>query len=216
MRTVVLTEHVPSSPVPLSVVQRDALLLVSGLTITPAPGSTGQHRAAPGSTGQHRAAPGSTETYTLTSGSTVGVARVGELTVELRPKIGVAAVLFLVSYALDPKSWKAEQAELAADANLAEAIVPLFARTAQQAIRPGLLHGYRRREDTLTSVRGRVRIAEQFRSRTGLPLPIEVVCDDFTPDILETSSCGPPWTSSGSYTCGIEVRAPGQRSAPAA
>jgi 5-methylcytosine-specific restriction enzyme subunit McrC len=166
MRTVVLTEYVPSVPVPLSVGQRDALLrLVSGLIITPAPGST--------------------DTYTLTSGSTVGVARVGELTVELRPKIGVAAVLFLVSYALDPKSWKPEQAELARDANLAEAIVPLFARTAQQAIRPGLLHGYRRREDTLTSVRGRIRIAEQFRTRTGLPLPIEVVYDDFTPDILE-------------------------------
>ncbi len=166
MRTVVLTEYVPSAPIPLSVTQRDALRqLVTGLTITPASGST--------------------DTYMLTSGSTVGVARVGELTVELRPKIGVAAVLFLVSYALDPKSWKDERAELARDANLAEAIIPLFARTAQQAIRPGLLHGYYRREDTLTTIRGRVRFAEQFRARTGLPLPIEVSYDDFTPDILE-------------------------------
>ena len=166
MRTLVLTEYVPSAPISLSVPQRDALQqLVRGLTITPAPGST--------------------DTYTLTSGSTVGVARVGELTVELRPKIGVAAVLFLVSYALDPKSWKDERAELARDANLAEAIIPLFARTAQQAIRPGLLHGYYRREDTLTTIRGRVRFAEQFRARTGLPLPIEVSYDDFTPDILE-------------------------------
>jgi 5-methylcytosine-specific restriction enzyme subunit McrC len=166
MRTVVLTEYVPSTPVPLSVTQRDALRqLVTGLAVTPAPGST--------------------DTYTLTSGSTVGVARVGELTIELRPKIGVAAVLFLVSYALDPKSWKPEHAALARDANLAEAIIPLFARTAQRAIRPGLLHGYRQREDTLTTIRGRVRIAEQFRARTGLPLPIEIVYDDFTPDILE-------------------------------
>jgi 5-methylcytosine-specific restriction enzyme subunit McrC len=166
MRTVVLTEYVPSAPISLSVAQRDALQqLVRGLTITPAPGST--------------------DTYMLTSGSTVGVARVGELTVELRPKIGVAAVLFLVSYALDPRSWKPEQAVLARDANLAEAIIPLFARTAQQAIRPGLLHDYYRREDTLTTIRGRVRIADQFRARTGMPLPIEVVYDDFSPDILE-------------------------------
>jgi 5-methylcytosine-specific restriction enzyme subunit McrC len=166
MRTVVLTEYVPSTPVPLSVTQRDALRqLVTGLAVTPAPGST--------------------DRYTLTSGSTVGVARVGELTIELRPKIGVAAVLFLVSYALDPRSWKPEHAELARDANLAEAIIPLFARTAHRAIRPGLLHGYYRQEDTLTTIRGRVRIAEQFRARTGLPLPIEVVYDDFTPDILE-------------------------------
>jgi 5-methylcytosine-specific restriction enzyme subunit McrC len=166
MRTVVLTEYVPSAPISLSVVQRDALQqLVRGLTITPAPGST--------------------DTYMLTSGSTVGVARVGELTVELRPKIGIAAVLFLVSYALDPKSWKTEHAELARDANLAEAIIPLFARTAQEAIRPGLLHGYCRREDTLTTIRGHVRMADQFRVRTGMPLPIEVAYDDFTPDILE-------------------------------
>jgi 5-methylcytosine-specific restriction enzyme subunit McrC len=168
---VILTEYASSAPISLSVAQRDALRqLVSGLTITPVPGST--------------------DTYTLTSGSTVGVARVGDLTVELRPKIGIAAVLFLVSYALDPKSWKPEQAELARDANLAEAIIPLFARTAQQAIRQGLLHGYRRREDTLTSIRGRVRIAEQFRTRTGLPLPIEIAYDDFTPDILENQLLG--------------------------
>jgi 5-methylcytosine-specific restriction enzyme subunit McrC len=166
MRTVVLTEYVQSPPIPLSVAQRDALRqLVRGLTITPAPGST--------------------DTYILTSGSTVGVARAGDLTVELRPKIGIAPVLFLVSYALDPRSWKPEQAELARDANLAEAVIPLFARTVQQAIRPGLLHGYRRHEDTLAGVRGRVRLIDQFRARTGLPLPIEVVYDDFTPDILE-------------------------------
>ena len=84
MRTVVLTEYVPSEPIALSVAQRDALgKLVKGLTITPAAGST--------------------DTYTLTSSSTVGVARVGDLTLELRPKIGVAPVLFLISYALEPE-----------------------------------------------------------------------------------------------------------------
>ena len=86
MRTVALTEYVRSEPVALSIAQRDALgKLVKGLTITPAAGST--------------------DTYTLTSSSTVGVARVGDLTLELRPKIGVAPVLFLISYALNPKSW---------------------------------------------------------------------------------------------------------------
>ncbi len=189
MSPVVLTEYVPSAPISLSVARRDALRqLIRGLSITPAPGST--------------------DMYTLTSGSTVGVARIGELTVELRPKIGVAAVLFLVSYALDPGSWKPEQAQLARDANLAEAVIPLFARTVQQAIRPGLLHGYRRREDTSTSVRGRIRITEQFRTRTGLPLPIEVVYDDFTPDILENRLLRTAVTSSDGYTCGTETHTP--------
>lgn len=166
MRTVALTEYVPTEPVPLTITERDTLRqLVPGLTITPVPGNT--------------------DTYTLTGSSTVGVARTGDLTVELRPKIGIPAVLFLVSYALDPKTWKSEPAQIARDANLAEAIVPLFTRTAQQAIRPGLLHGYRQREDTLTAIRGRIRIEDQFRTRTGLPLPVEVSYDDFTPDILE-------------------------------
>jgi 5-methylcytosine-specific restriction enzyme subunit McrC len=88
-------------------------------------------------------------------------------------------------YAIDPSAWKPESASFSRDANLAEAVVPLFVRTAHQAMRPGLLHGYRRYSDTLTTIRGRVRIAEQFRTRTGLALPIEVAYDDFTPDILE-------------------------------
>src|SRR5450755_1783624 len=166
MRTLILTEYTPSPPVQLTVGERDLLRqLVPELTMQPVSGST--------------------DTYIVIGGSTVGVARVGDLTVELRPKIGVAAMLFLVSYALDPGTWRPEHAPLAADANLAEAVVPLFARTVQQALRPGLLHGYLRCEGTLTTVRGQVRMAAQFRSRTGLPLSIEVTYDDFTPDILE-------------------------------
>jgi 5-methylcytosine-specific restriction enzyme subunit McrC len=166
MRRLVLTEYKTSASTPLNITQRDALRqLIPGLTVEPAPGST--------------------ESYVLTGGSTVGVARVGDLTVELRPKVGIAPVLFLISYALDPRAWKATDASLARDANLAEAVLPLFCRTAQHAVRHGLLHGYRQRDDTLTTVRGRIRMAEQFRTHTGLPLPLEVVYDDFTPDIVE-------------------------------
>ena len=166
MRSVVLTEYVASEPVPLTVSQRDTLLqLVRGLAITPAPGST--------------------ETYILRAGSTVGVVRVGDLTIEIRPKVGIAALLFLVSYALDARAWKPDATQLAHDANLAEAIIPLFVRATHHAIRPGLLHGYQSYDDTLISIRGRVRMADQFRARTGLPLPVEVVYDDFTPDIIE-------------------------------
>ncbi|MGH4009542.1 MAG: McrC family protein [Pseudonocardiaceae bacterium] len=162
----VLTEYVPSTPVGLSVTERDALRsLVPGLTIEPVAGST--------------------DTYTITGGSSVGVVPVGDLTVELRPKVGIAPVLFLLSYALDPKAWREPHAELVRDMNLAEAIVPLFARAVQAALRPGLLHGYRTREDTLATVRGRVRMADQMRARTGLAMPVEVVYDEFTPNILE-------------------------------
>ena len=85
---VVLLEYASSGPVKLSITQRDTLRqLVPGLTVIPAPGST--------------------DAYTLTNDSTVGVVRVGALTVELRPKFGIAPVLFLVSYALDPEGLEA-------------------------------------------------------------------------------------------------------------
>ncbi len=166
MRRLVLTEYAPSPPIELSIAERDGLrALVPGLTAEPVAGSTGL--------------------YALTGGSTVGVVRVGELTVELRPKVGVAPVLFMLSYALDPRAWREPTAPLSREADLAEALVPLFARAAGTALRPGLLHGYREQQDTLATVRGRVRMAAQMRARTGLPLPVEVAYDDFTPDILE-------------------------------
>ncbi|MGY1637889.1 McrC family protein [Geodermatophilus sp. SYSU D00742] len=163
---VILTEYRPSAPLELSVFERDALrTLVPGLVVEPVAASN--------------------DTYTLTPGSSVGLVRVGELTVELRPKVGIAPVLFLLSYAVDPRAWREPPAQLAKDVNIAEALVPLFVRAAAAALRPGLLHGYRAREDTLTTIRGRVRMAEQMRARTGLPMPIEVVYDEFTPDVLE-------------------------------
>lgn len=162
----VLTEYQPSDPVTLSVAERDTLAqLVPGLTIQPTSGTT--------------------DSYRLTSGSDVGVVRVGDLTVELRPKVGVAPVIFMLSYALDPRIWRPQHAALTRNANLAEAIVPLFADAAQRALRPGLLHGYRVHDDAMNTVRGRVRFVDQFRTRTGLPLPVEVTYDDYTPDILE-------------------------------
>ena len=53
----------------------------------------------------------------------------------------------------------------------------------QQAIRRGLLRGYRREEDALNTVRGQIRFADQIGRRYGLPLPIEVAYDEYTEDI---------------------------------
>jgi 5-methylcytosine-specific restriction enzyme subunit McrC len=166
VRTLVLTEYVESRPVRLSVTQRDALLgLVRGLIVRPVPGST--------------------DSYVLRGESVVGVVRVGDLTIELRPKIGNSALFFLVSYALDPRAWQTTAARLRDDGTITEALVPLFAYAVERALRQGLLHGYRGRRETLVAIRGRVCFADQFRARTGLPLPVEVSYDDFTPDIPE-------------------------------
>jgi hypothetical protein len=64
----------------------------------------------------------------------------------------------------------------------------------QQALRRGLLMGYVEREEALPLLRGRIRHADQARTRFGLPLPLEVHYDDYTVDteanrILKTA-CG--------------------------
>ena len=60
-----------------------------------------------------------------------------------------------------------------------------FAHHTRQAIHRGLLQGYRREEDALTTVRGRIRFGDQIGRRFGVPLPIEVGFDEFTEDIEE-------------------------------
>ena len=66
-----------------------------------------------------------------------------------------------------------------------EAIIPAFTHHTNQAIRRGLLQGYRSEEDALHTVRGRIRFGDQIRRRFGIPLPIEISFDDFTEDIEE-------------------------------
>lgn len=106
-----------------------------------------------------------TDAYTFTGRSWVGVVRVGDLFVELRPKIGVAPLLFILSYALDPRAWR-DSAAPRQGRQPRRGLVPLLVRAAQHALRPSLLHGYRRHDDTLASIRGRVRMADQFRVRS--------------------------------------------------
>jgi len=55
------------------------------------------------------------------------------------------------------------------------------------ALARGLLQGYVRVDDRLTTIRGRIRFADQISRWNGQAPPIEVSYDDFTVDILETS-----------------------------
>ena len=121
--------------------------------------------------------------YRLKPSSYVGAVNIGELTVVIRPKVSVDRVMFLITYAMDPKNWWRDTVHLTSDADVLEAIALAFAHRTRQAIQRGLLQGYRREEDALNTVRGRIRFDEQIRRRFDIPLPIEVVFDEFTEDI---------------------------------
>ena len=121
--------------------------------------------------------------YRLKTSSYIGALNVGDLAVVIRPKIPIARVMFLIAYAMDPKDWRKHAFELEKAPDVLEAIALAFAHRTRQAIQRGLLQGYRREEDALHTVRGRVRFGDQISRRFGIPLPIEVAFDEFTEDI---------------------------------
>jgi 5-methylcytosine-specific restriction enzyme subunit McrC len=128
---------------------------------------------------------GDEHTYELRPGSRVGIVRLPDLDVIIEPKITVGQVLFLWSYAANPRLWRDEPVQWLEHAWLHEAIAAAYVRLVQRATARGLLYGYRRREEALPTIRGAIRFADQLARRPGMMLPIEVTYDDFTADIVE-------------------------------
>ena len=164
MNLIELKEYEPyRTNVPLDADQRKALLEDAHIAISVSPEGNGN--------------------YELTPSSYIGALKVGELAVVVRPKIPIARVMFMVAYAMDPRNWRRNSVELEPDIDVLDAIALAFAHHTRQAIRRGLLQGYRSEEAALNTVRGRVRFADQISRRFGVPLPIEVAYEEFTEDI---------------------------------
>ena len=122
-------------------------------------------------------------TFLLRPSSYVGAVNIGDLAVVIRPKIPIDRVRFLITYSMDPKNWRTNSVQLTRDDGILEAIVFAFTHHTRQAIHRGLLRGYRREEDALNTVRGRIRFGDQVHRRFDIPLPVEIAFDEFTEDI---------------------------------
>ena len=119
------------------------------------------------------------------TGNYIGVFRCGEMNIVIRPRIPIDRVMFMVGYSLNSGDWSSSPLRLSPEDDILEAIVPAFVRLTQDAIRRGLLQGYRTREESSAALQGRIRLADQVKVRFGLPLPVEVTYDEFTDDIEE-------------------------------
>lgn len=127
------------------------------------------------------------DAYDLTPGSIIGALEIGDLSVSIQPKLDIGRVLYLASYAMGAKGavdLRQERFDYELQPTLVEPLVHALTRAARRAFARGLLHGYRTEEESLYTVRGRIRAADQLRRRFGIPIPIEVRYDDFTDDIL--------------------------------
>ena len=163
MLELTLTEHRTREEVGLSATDRDVLGDRASVTVVPSVGREGA--------------------YDLTPRSTVGVLQTDTLSLEIRPKLPIDRVLFLISHALDVRRFRRLEDFQFGDApDLFEAMVPGFVAQVRRAFRRGLLRGYRVEEEALHGVRGRIRFNDQIRDRFGIFPPVEVSYDDFTED----------------------------------
>jgi 5-methylcytosine-specific restriction enzyme subunit McrC len=166
VRRLTLTEFRTTARIPLSLEERDSVRrLHPGIRIEPTFGSEGH--------------------YDLTPDQRIGLVCLPTVIIEIRPKVPMSSVLFLVSYACDAGSWFDHQPEFSANLDLVEMIAIMLAKMVQQATRRGLLNGYQCEDEPLQGPRGRILFDEQVRRRLGHSPPIEVRHDVFTADVLE-------------------------------
>ena len=164
-RDIDLEEYARCGPYRLSGSERDALKgQLPSLTIEPVAGKEGD--------------------YSLTPGSTVGTLEVGDLSVFIRPKIGIPQLLSLVCYAMSRLKLRRELFDYPREYALPDVLALALASAARRAFSRGLLHGYRTEEEALHTVRGRIRVGDQMRRKFEMVPPVEVRYDEFTEDIL--------------------------------
>ena len=123
-------------------------------------------------------------TYSLKPDSTVGAVGIGDLSILIRPKIGIPALLSLACYAIGRVKFRREDFDFPEENALHDVLALALGRAARTAFARGLLHGYHTEEEAIYTVRGRIRFDEQIRRRFGIALPVEVRYDEFTDDIL--------------------------------
>lgn len=160
-----LKEYEWAHNVQLSVEERDQLIrMVKGLIVTPSSGSIDRYDIRPG------AYVGSIETPTLS--------------LVIVPKVPVDRLFFLLCYSLGVVKWL-DLSHFVARPSLFSSVAAVYVRLSEQALHRGVLAGYQAVEESLATVRGKIRLSEQVRRRFGIGPPIEVAYDDFTTDIVE-------------------------------
>jgi 5-methylcytosine-specific restriction enzyme subunit McrC len=123
--------------------------------------------------------------WDLRAAQYVGVVRTPELEIRIRPKVPLRNLLFLLGYAADPSGWHDVPLDVKVEDDVVPALASALIHHANVALRRGVLQGYRREDDALLTLRGRLREGDQLRRRFGFPIPVEVTWDEYTVDIPE-------------------------------
>jgi len=123
--------------------------------------------------------------WRLVTDSRIGVVRTDDFDLRVSPKLAIPQLMFLLSYAADPRGWRDVGPTFAAEDDLFTAVASAFAVHAERALAPAPIRGYVRVEDRSTTLRGTLRMGDQIARWPAQPIPLEIAYDDFTADVPE-------------------------------
>jgi 5-methylcytosine-specific restriction enzyme subunit McrC len=138
------------------------------------------------SSGLAKASPMGMGLYRIEPVGKVGSVRTPTVQLDVRPKdrLGLSRLLFLLSYAAD-QGFRPDTVAAAEESGLWSALAESLAQLAERALGRGVLQGYLTVDESLRTVKGRIRISDQISRRPGMLVPLEVSYDEFTEDIAE-------------------------------
>jgi len=127
----------------------------------------------------------------VTSRSWIGVVRFEAFEIRIVPKVagGNLGVLHMLEYASGFRALSRLESErtlrVGRGGRLVDLLGLLLAEASARLVRDGLLSDYVTREDTLTTMRGRLRMDHQVRRRFGMVDQLECTFDELETDIVE-------------------------------
>lgn len=113
----------------------------------------------------------------------VGVVRLDDMEVHVHPKTPIARLFTLLSRGKQWGEWFDENVDLSQTDQLLPSIAEVFGRWGDRVLRAGVLQGYREHRAAEAFIRGRWLVTEQISRRRGMPLPAELIYDEYTTDI---------------------------------
>ncbi len=113
----------------------------------------------------------------------VGVIRIGDTELRIRPKTPIDRLFYLLSRGNQWGEWFDEDALLSTTDTLHAVMADVFGRWGERVLRGGVLQGYEERHSAEPFIRGRWLVTEQIGRRFGMPLPAELQYDEYTTDI---------------------------------
>lgn len=123
--------------------------------------------------------------YDLTPDQRIGMISLPTVVLEIRPKIPVSSVVFLVSYCCQLARWSDSEPDSAESPAIVEMMMMMLARVVTKATERGLLYGYHTEDEPLSFPRGRILFDDFIRRRNAKSPPIDVRHDVFSADVLE-------------------------------